>query len=413
MKKLILLFVVMMMAMGMLMGCEPSDPGTTALIASESFLTSEVRIVQEPAISKIENAKLGVPTPLGCKVVPNNLKSKMVWVVAPMDGVSLSFNKDNRMVHMTITQVAKYSVTCALETTIAEFSVIAEGYVEPVDPPAPPATEPPAIEPPALDPPVELPEEPVMWEACPEGSSGTGCLTGKPAMFTWAQAFERCAALREKGYSDWRVPAANLLQTLCSYAKFPCADLVKFPRTPAGSFWASESAVIPTTAAWGVRFDAGSVIGADKLSGRYVRCVRGGQSLEASSFQRSSSPEPTVLNNRTGTKYQGCLAGLTGENCGAGGMLRVPQAEAAAYCAALTWNGETGWRLPTASEQESLVDKGSYYPAADGDFMGMREGDETWTGTMRAVSEGFVVDFRFGVLRSQLSSRPCYFRCAK
>lgn len=393
MKTYILLFVMVVMMMAMA-GCEP---GTTALISSESFLTSEVRIVQEPAISKIENAKLGVPVPMGCKTVPNNLKSKMIWVVAPMDGVTLMFNKDNRMMHMTITQVAKYSVTCALETALAEFSVTTEGYVEPVDPPAPPAEEPPA-----LDPPVEEPaDEPPMWEACTAGETGVGCL-GTPTKMTWSQAQQHCVDLREKGYSDWRLPGLHLFMSLLDYSKATAAiDKVQFPRTPLAAFWAREKAVTPGYM-WTLRFSEGYTQGAIPTSVQYVRCVRGGLSLETQSFQKVEAQEPTVLDNRTGLKWVGRQSSA-----------RFNWAGAQAYCASLTWAGETGWRLPTGPELHSIVDLSEELPAADAQFSGLGNTGESWSSTFRDAGQHQVLDFHYGVLRGQQNTYILPVFCVK
>jgi hypothetical protein len=182
MKKLFILAV-------MLAGCEPAMTMGT----DESFLTSgELRLVQEPAISRLENIKLGVQMPFGCKLVPNNVKHVMKWTVVPSDGVTMKFNKDARMVHLTVSQAGQYALTCQAmvnegDGVSAMFDLATEGYEAP-----------PVEEPPALDPPVEEPiDEPPMWEACPEGSSGVGCATGKAVAVVWEEAFVRCAALRD------------------------------------------------------------------------------------------------------------------------------------------------------------------------------------------------------------------------
>jgi len=416
MKTYSLFVAVMLMAMG-LMGCEPSEPGTTALISSESFLTSEVRIVQEPSIAKIENAKLGVPTPLGCKVVPNNLKQQMQWVVTPSTNVKMEFSKDSRMLKLTLLAEGRYSVSCALDVAVATFDIMMENYIEPpvVEPPAegPPAL--PADPEPAFDDPAP---EPVMWEACPEGSSGTGCLTGKAVMVPWDDSFTRCAALREEGYSDWRVPSTHLLYSLVDPSRTSGAMINQtlFPRTPAAAFWSREQNAQTASTAWGVLFDKGQALCAAKTALRYVRCVRGGTELEQAAFQRDDRDEPTVQDLRTGLIWMGCTAGTTGQDCH-GVELRLLQLGARAFCASLNWAGQTGWRLPMIFELHSLVALNAWYPAVDNtQFLGFRQGTETWSGTPRtpgSTVEAYIVDFNYGVVRSQLSAFTRPFRCVK
>lgn len=165
--------------------------------------------------------------------------------------------------------------------------------------------------------------------------------------------------------------------------------------------------------AWGVRFDNGSVIGAAKALPRYVRCVRGGELLEVPAFQRIVAPEPTVLDTRTGAVWQGCSFGTTGEDCATGEPTRKTQPDAVAYCAGLNYAGQTGWRLPSVFELQGLADLTAKDPAISvQDFLHTQK-DCTWTATMRAVSEGFFVNFNYGVASNQLSSRGAYVRCVK
>jgi len=396
MKKLLVLVVAVMLA-----GCEPAMMMGT----DEAFLTSELRLVQEPSFARLENIKLGHQMPFGCKVQPNSLKVKMVWTITPSAGVVMSVSKDTRMVHVTISQVGQYVLTCneAAIPLAASFDLLTEGLPTPPAPPAEEPPAPPAEEPPALDPPVEPEvEEPPMWEACPAGSSGVGCL-GTATRLTFSQAQQHCADLREKGYSDWRLPGLHLMMSLLNYSLAPASiNKTLFPRTPLEAFWTATRGLSPLGTMWTLRFKEGYTQTAVPTIPQYVRCVRGGLNLETQSMQRVETQEPTLLDNRTGLKWVGRQS-----------QARFNWTGAQAYCAGLTWAGETGWRLPTGPELHSIVDLGQTLPAADAGFAGIGDVGESWTSTYRDAGQHLIVDFRFGVLRGQQNTYILPVFCVK
>jgi cysteine-rich repeat protein len=74
--------------------------------------------------------------------------------------------------------------------------------------------------------------------------------------------------------------------------------------------------------------------------------------------------EPVVLDTITGLAWQGCVAGLSGADCGAGTSTESDWWEALVYCDDLVWAGKHDWRLPNVYELQSILDYGSN-PAID------------------------------------------------
>jgi formylglycine-generating enzyme len=83
----------------------------------------------------------------------------------------------------------------------------------------------------------------------------------------------------------------------------------------------------------------------------------------------STANQPVVQDNVTGLAWQGCAAGLSGNDCevppDAGAADTPTWQEALAYCDALDWGGHQDWRLPDPHELDSIVDAGRSVPAID------------------------------------------------
>lgn len=131
----------------------------------------------------------------------------------------------------------------------------------------------------------------LMWEKL----SDDGTIHDFNAFHTWYDAINvKIAALNSgggfAGFTDWRLPNVNELQTLANYsATLPATDAIFHTgctpgctvttcscTTPPGFYWSSTTLQNSPGQAWGVDFTIGVVTSTGKSGTRYVRAVRGG-----------------------------------------------------------------------------------------------------------------------------------------
>ena len=65
-----------------------------------------------------------------------------------------------------------------------------------------------------------------------------------PGTYTWQQALAYCEnlVLPAGGYSDWRLPDRNELQSLVDYSRYnPAINTTYFPNTVASYYWSSTT----------------------------------------------------------------------------------------------------------------------------------------------------------------------------
>jgi hypothetical protein len=142
---------------------------------------------------------------------------------------------------------------------------------------------------------VKDPTTGLMWMRCSFGQTwdGSSC-QGEVAPVLWKQAMTIPKNLDYAGYSDWRVPTRQELQSLvyCSngqkkaeVAGWGCGGdytrptIVKaaFPNTPSSWFWSSSPNTSYSNAWWVVGFDGGGDGSVGEYGGDPVRLVRDGQ----------------------------------------------------------------------------------------------------------------------------------------
>jgi len=103
----------------------------------------------------------------------------------------------------------------------------------------------------------------------------------------WKEALTYCEELTMDGFSDWRLPTVNELQSLADYGtSSPAIDQTVFPGTswsgqnPGQSrYWSSTTYAFfgySTSDAWNVLFIDGEVHSYGKTGNSYARCVRSG-----------------------------------------------------------------------------------------------------------------------------------------
>ncbi len=114
----------------------------------------------------------------------------------------------------------------------------------------------------------------LMWQGCPQGTSGDECGAGIITWSTWEAALAYCEGLSLGGLSDWRLPDINELQSIVDYRYESLSiDPDVFPG-PSNSGWTSTTRTSYTGHALIVNFEVGntSSIAKADLAGS-VRCV--------------------------------------------------------------------------------------------------------------------------------------------
>lgn len=148
----------------------------------------------------------------------------------------------------------------------------------------------------------------LVWDQCPHGLSGATCTTGTALVRTWSQALDAAVAANTanyKGFSDWRVPNKNELESITKIdshtAGQPAIDTTAFPNTPItgdafanGGTWTSTTFAPGPSTAWVVLFFNGSTGGGVKSASNYVRLVRGGQSFASFDLFAAASADLSI-----------------------------------------------------------------------------------------------------------------------
>ena len=99
----------------------------------------------------------------------------------------------------------------------------------------------------------------------------------KDRTYEWSDAIKYCNNLSLGGYSDWRLPNKNELESIVDYTKYKPAIDSAFRNVNSSLYWSSTTFAVSVNGAWGVGFVGGGDDGDDKSDVYYARCVRGGQ----------------------------------------------------------------------------------------------------------------------------------------
>ncbi len=125
--------------------------------------------------------------------------------------------------------------------------------------------------------------------------------------------------------------------------------------------------------------------------------------------------QPVVADNVTGLMWQGCAAGLTGEDCASGDTLAMNWQDALSYCQDLDWGGHTDWRLPNVTELTSIVDDSRRDPAIDLAFFPETPSVWFWSSSSYTgfSSGAWRVDFSLGYVGPDDMPFFDYARCVR
>jgi hypothetical protein len=122
-----------------------------------------------------------------------------------------------------------------------------------------------------------------------------------PGTYTWEQALTYCEnlTLPAGGYSDWRLPNRNELQSIVDYSRYnPAIDTTYFPDTVSSYYWSSTTGAVYSPTAWLVRFYDSYIdyYYGNKSLYYYVRTVRGPVDSDGDGIDISIDNCPNVYN---------------------------------------------------------------------------------------------------------------------
>ncbi len=122
----------------------------------------------------------------------------------------------------------------------------------------------------------------LMWKQCVEGRSGSTCATGSAIGRDWPTALAIAKNSGFGGYSDWRLPNKQELESLMDVRCYaPAINDTVFPFTEYDVTWTNTTLALAPSKAWAVNFYFGDSLTQFKDWGAFVRLVRGGQSFDA------------------------------------------------------------------------------------------------------------------------------------
>jgi formylglycine-generating enzyme required for sulfatase activity len=218
--------------------------------------------------------------------------------------------------------------------------------------------------------------------------------------FTWPEAKQYCACLSLAGHEDWQLPSRMELVSIVDYTKLnPSIDEGAFPDTPFEWFW-SASALAGADRYWYVAFFDGDTHAASPEQEYRARCVR----RAVGQLPRYDLSLPGAVKDAS--------TGLTWQRDATIDQLTWSDAKLA--CGALALAGG-GWRLPSMSELQSLIDETQADPAIDAAAFPDTPSEGFWAATPLAGSTtaAWFVSFREGIAYNALLEHAYRVRCVR
>jgi len=221
---------------------------------------------------------------------------------------------------------------------------------------------------------------------------------------TWYEAMGYCDSLTLAGYSDWRRPTWNELQSMANYGYLDpavnpaTADFV-YSAAPDDCYW-SATTQSSSPSALKACFRNNQITVGDKDEKNYVRAVRG-RTLEFGHFRDNG--DGTVTDITTGLMWEQTeTRTMTWE-------------KALAYSEDLDLAGFRDWRLPTIRELSRLVDDSRREPSIDTAYFPGCRPSIYWSSTTHDLYQGFAWYVRFddGLMQAGHKGRRYYVRAVR
>ncbi|TVQ96995.1 MAG: DUF1566 domain-containing protein, partial [Desulfovibrionales bacterium] len=136
----------------------------------------------------------------------------------------------------------------------------------------------------------------LMWQKCSSGQFYDGnanVCTGSHATMSWEEALSHAQTLSLAGFTDWRLPNRDELQTLVDDTRNnPAIDQIFAQNTVSHWYWSSTSSVHNGIYAWLLNFQSGHIAYVAKNNRSHVRVVRSGRSMDGSPGSLTVVVEP-------------------------------------------------------------------------------------------------------------------------
>lgn len=119
----------------------------------------------------------------------------------------------------------------------------------------------------------------LMWMRCSLGQTWDGkTCNGTAGTYSWGAALQAAKRAAFAGYTDWRLPNKNELESILeAKCGAPAINEKIFPATPPVYFWTSSPFAGLDNAAWNIDLGYGAVNASVKTGLLNVRLVRGGR----------------------------------------------------------------------------------------------------------------------------------------
>lgn len=185
---------------------------------------------------------------------------------------------------------------------------------------------------------------------------------------SWSDAVAYCAGLALGARTGWRLPSRIELASLIDYA-FPASragnlDATVFADAYAGKVWSCTPGAANPTIAWFIDFSSGATFTDVKEKLDHVRCVTGAS---------LATPPPA--------RYDLSTPGEVGDTKTLLTWAAAPIPDVVNWGDAYTYcqNLGAGWRLPTLTESQTLIDETQPKPAFDPTAFPDQPDDFYWT----------------------------------